>query len=58
MIKVRERWAKKLGYKTVITYTLNDNYQSFSHLIKLNYEMYVPEYEYADKGCLYFRKEL
>ena len=58
MIKTREAHAKRNGYKHIITYTTTDNYQSFSHLIKMGYEMYNPECAYAGKDVFYFKKDL
>lgn len=57
LIHVREKFAKRNNsFNSIITYTTISNYQSFSHLIKLNYEIYKPEYSYAGKDVFYFRK--
>jgi len=58
LIKVRENWARKRGYRTMITYTMKDNLKSFCSLIRYGYEIYTPEYQYAGKDIYYFRKEL
>lgn len=55
-ISYRLKWAKRNGYKWVVTYASVDNYASIANLIKLRFELYEPEYDYAGKGFLYFRK--
>jgi len=57
-IKVRESFAKRNGFESIITYTLKDNYQSMSSLIKSGYKLYTPEYNYAGDDFYYFIKEL
>lgn len=57
-IRVRERYARKHGYKNIITYTKIFNINSSRSIQKCGYELYVPEYEYADKDCLYWIKQL
>ena len=58
LISVRERFAKKNGYYQIITYTMMDNIWSSVNLQKKGYCLYLPEYEYAGKGCLYWRRKL
>ena len=57
MIKVRERFAKRDELKTILTYTIKENYSSFSHLIKLGYQLYSPEWEYVGNDVFYFKKD-
>jgi len=57
-IAIRERYARRHGFECIITYTLKDNYQSFSSLIKKGYELYDPEYDYVGGDVFYFRKKL
>ncbi len=57
MIKVRERWAKSLGYKTVVTYTWPTNGPSIANLVKSGYRVYDPEYEWGGKS-VYFYKDI
>ena len=57
MISVRTRWAKKNKLEYLLTYTLN-NIHSSVNLIKSNFEVYEPNYEWADENCLYFRKKI
>lgn len=58
MIRARENYARRNGYKWIITYTLQDNVNSFVHLIKNNYQIYEPSWDWAGKDCIYFRKRL
>lgn len=57
LIRVRERWAKAVGAKAVITYTLYENHSSTVNLIKSNYTLYQPAYPWVGK-VNYFRKLL
>jgi RimJ/RimL family protein N-acetyltransferase len=56
MIQVRERWARKLGYGVVTTYTMADNLKSANNFIRMGYRLYEPKHPV--KGALHFRKEL
>ena len=58
MIRVRESYAKKQNFTKIITYTKIYNIKSSHNLQKCNFWLYRPEYEYADKDCLYWIKEL
>lgn len=58
MIRTREKYARKMGFKSVITYTKIHNIKSSVSLQKSGYMMYKPEYEYADKDCIYWIKVL
>lgn len=58
MINVREKYARIIGYKKVITYTMPDNITSISNLQKRKYLIYEPVFKYAGKGCIYWQKEL
>lgn len=57
-IQVRESFAKRKGFKRIITYTLKDNYPVMSSLIKRGFEIYQPEYDYAGIKFIYLRKIL
>lgn len=57
-IRIRERFAKKLGLEKVITYVHNKNYSSLANLIKCGYIIYEPEYDYAGKEFIYLMKVL
>lgn len=58
MIKARIKYARQNNYKCIITYTIYSNTRSARNLIKEGFELYDPEWEYAGKHCLYFKKEL
>jgi RimJ/RimL family protein N-acetyltransferase len=54
MIRVRLRWARRRGLRTVVTYTVKDNYPSIANLIKCGFRFYDPEDPWAGKDVLYF----
>lgn len=58
MIRVRERWCRANNKESIITYTTVDNIQSARNLLKLKYELFLPEYPWAGKNFLYFHKKL
>ena len=58
LLTVREQHARKEDYKMVITYVHKDNTSSWVNFVKRGYEVYEPEYDYAGKDFLYFRKKL
>lgn len=55
-IRVREMFARKNDLKNIITYTKIHNISSSRSIQKCGYDLYIPEYEYADKDCLYWIK--
>ena len=60
-LKAREREAKKIGIKQLITYTVVDNYPSIVNLISQGYRFYSPANPWAGKeakSVLYFYKTL
>lgn len=62
LIKVRLRYAKQLGFRRAITYCLDDNLASANNLIKCGFQLYEPQYRWADsankKEVLYFIRDL
>lgn len=58
MIITRERMARKMNFSFMITYTKLHNIQSSVNLERLGYRLYIPQKQYADKDCLYWRKVL
>jgi len=58
MIKLRERWAKKEGYKEIISATSRANYASSNNLIACGYKLYEPEEAWLEDGAFYFIKSL
>lgn len=57
LIKAREAYAKKNGFKKIITYVMKENYASLFTLVRCDYEMYTPEYKYAGENVIYVIKE-
>lgn len=57
LISIREKYAKKHGFRKVITYVMKDNYASLFTLIRCDYKMYTPEYKYAGDNVIYLIKE-
>ncbi len=58
LIDCRDREAKRLGLKEVVTYTARDNYPSANNLIRCGYELYTPQSRYGLKDALYFCKTI
>jgi GNAT superfamily N-acetyltransferase len=57
LITVRERKARKLGLKTMLTDT-TDNPPSSNSLIKAGYKIFEPAYRWAFPNSIYWRKAL
>ena len=58
MIRTRERYARKHGFESIITYTVRDNISSSVNILKCGYSLYIPEYQYVGDEVLYFKKDL
>lgn len=58
LIRARLSLARKLGIKTVITYTVADNYPSINSLMHSGFSMYSPEHAWAGREMVYFRIDL
>lgn len=58
LIQVRERWMRKRGIDTSISYTLTSNLQSNNNLIRSGYRLYRPNWEFKEEHWLYWYKEL
>jgi len=58
MIKVRFAYAKKHGFKKVITYVHRDNIQSAVNLERCGFRLYAPAEEWAGKNFLYFMRSV
>ena len=56
LINLRLKEAK--GNDVAITYTTLDNYASANNLIDCGFKLYNPEYGYAGRDKLYFKKSL
>lgn len=50
MIRVRVMWARKNGYKAIITYVERFNIASFKNLLKLGFEPYKPIDDWAGEA--------
>ena len=57
LIRVRERMARSLGWKWLISDTYN-NPASTNNLTACGFKMYVPTTPYAGEGTLYWRKRI
>ena len=57
LIRVRERYAKKLGWKWLISNTY-ENPASTNNLINCGFRMYIPRRKYMGKGTCYWRKNI
>ena len=58
LIRVRERMARKLGWLTIITDTVEGNIHSANNLIDCGYRLFEPPVKYASAGSAYWRKHL
>lgn len=56
-IKVREKKARRLGWKGLVTDT-TENHPSSNNLIAAGYKLYTPRTPWAFKNSLYWQKEL
>lgn len=57
MIKARLK-AAKTQCKTAITYTMPNNIHSINNLFKSGFTVYNPEYAYAGREMLYFKRKV
>lgn len=58
LIRVREKHARREGFKFLVTYTSPWNLKSANSLIRTGFRLYQPQNPYAMDGALYFRKGL
>ena len=58
LIAIRERFARKIGSKAIITYTLTNNYASMYTLVRCNYRKYNPDHAWVGRDVCYFQKLL
>lgn len=58
LINVRVRWAKKLGYKKLITYVHPHNIISLRNLLGSKFEVYIPQWEYVGKDFIYLIRKI
>lgn len=57
LLVTRMKEAKRMGAKSVITYTI-DNVSSANNLISKGFKLYDPSYRYGGKGALHWYKRL
>lgn len=57
LIDVRVKYARSQGWKGVLTYTTPDNYPSVNSLMHRGFSMYWPEWCWAGKEMLYFKRD-
>jgi GNAT superfamily N-acetyltransferase len=58
LIKSRQRYAKRIGIRWLVTYTAIDSAASQNSLISCGYRPYRPEYPWAGAEWIYFRRKL
>lgn len=56
LIRVRERWARRCGYKGLVSYTV-ENPQSANNIIKAGLLTYEPPIAFACAEAVYFKKD-
>lgn len=55
MVRVRERYAKRLGFKGMVSYTI-DNPHSANNLIRAGMTTYDPPWAFAGPTAIYWKK--
>ena len=58
LVFAREREARRAGVERMVTYTSSANIHSSNNMIRCNYRLYTPEYEWGLKRALYWEKDL
>jgi GNAT superfamily N-acetyltransferase len=58
LIRARERTARRLGLKELVTYCVPWNEPSVNSLIKCGYRLYRPASRWGGGGAVYLRKRL
>lgn len=56
LIKTREKEAKKLGLKELVTYTVLDNLPSSNNLIKCGFRLYSPSEQWGGDANYWLKK--
>lgn len=54
MVRVRVRYAAKLGVRGCYTYTTADNFASANNLIRCGFRLFGPARRWGGKSCLYW----
>lgn len=58
LIRARLRWARRLGVRVAITYTVPSNPRSSNNLIRTGWSLYEPDYAWAGRGQIYWRHDV
>lgn len=58
LLRVREKAARKLGLRKLVTYCVPWNYASINSLIGCGYRVYEPGSKYGGTGAIYLEKNL
>jgi GNAT superfamily N-acetyltransferase len=58
LIRIRERAARELGLKELVTYCICSNSPSLNSLVGCGFRFYSPATKYGGPGAVYLRKEL
>jgi predicted acetyltransferase len=58
MIRIRERAARQLGLKELVTYCISTNSPSLNSLVGCGFRFYSPATKYGGPGAVYLRKEI
>lgn len=58
LIRARVRWAKKHGYRRVVTYVLPDSSHSLANLLACGFDVYRPKIAWASGTVIYLKKRL
>lgn len=57
LIRARLAWGRRRGARVAITYTAVDNIASANNMIRAGFELYEPEYPWAGREMLYWRRD-
>lgn len=58
LLRVAERWGRRMGVKQAWTYVAGDNYPSINNMVKLGYSVTIPAKGINPKKFLMFRRFL
>lgn len=58
LIKAREAYARRLGYRWLITDTARENFASANSLVACGFRLYRPSKPFGRKGALYWKKRI
>lgn len=58
LVRVREAYAVRHGYKAIVTYVRPDNWSSWITLVKMGYQIYKPQTKWGTDDAFYFQKNV